>query len=317
MNALDNFSVVVYQDSRFEEWNNFIRKAGNATFLFHRNFMEYHGDRFDDFSLMIYNQSELLAVFPAHRVGDKVFSHSGLTYGGLCLDEHSDILKHRRCLEVLLQFLRIHSIARLSIKLLPEIYHVDLVNQFKYIAFQLGGVLKESEMNMCVDYRNYSISKSKLKHLRKEREYEIEIVALDGLEPFWKTVLEPLLAERYQTKPVHSLSEILKLQAQFPENIKQFSVYSDEVLVGGITIFEFEEGVKSQYGAATNLGKEQRALDHLFVYLINKYKNAGKRYFDMGVVTDSSEWGYNSGLLQQKKELGCTTYLQDIIEFEL
>lgn len=314
---MDNFSVVIYQDSRFEEWNSFIQKAANATFLFDRNFMEYHCDRFDDYSLMIYKESELLAVFPAHRIGDQVFSHSGLTYGGLCLNKHSDVLKHQRCLEAALQFFRSQGITKLSVKVLPEIYSVELVNQFKYIAFQLGGVLKGSEMNMSIDYRNYSISKSKLKHLRKHRDYEIKIVESDGLEPFWQSVLEPLLVERYQAKPVHSLLEILKLQARFPEKIKQFSVYSDEELVGGITVFEFEEGVKSQYGAATSLGKEQRALDHLFVYLIKKYEDAGMRFFDMGVVTDSTELGYNRGLLQQKKELGCTTYLQDIIEFEL
>lgn len=298
-------------------WNDFIRKAGNATFLFDRNFMEYHSDRFDDFSLMIFQKEQLVAVFPAHRIENKIFSHSGLTYGGLCLLKKTDIVLHKSCLQVLLSFLRAQDLTHLTVKVLPQFYDMELVNQFRYLAFVCGGILKGSELNMCIDYNNYAISKSKLKHLRKPISYDLEIVEAAPLSVFWKSVLEPLLMDRYRTTPVHSLEEMEQLQKNFPENIKQFAVYCDAEIVGGITIFEFEDGVKSQYGAATVLGKELRALDYLFVHLISKYQKCGMRFFDMGVVTDSSEMGFNAGLLQQKKELGCTTFLQDIIEFEL
>jgi hypothetical protein len=50
--------------------------------LFHRDFMEYHSDRFQDYSLLIFEEDKLIAVLPANRVEDRL-SHQGLTYGGL------------------------------------------------------------------------------------------------------------------------------------------------------------------------------------------------------------------------------------------
>ncbi|WP_430613375.1 FemAB family protein [Flavobacterium sp. JP2137] len=314
---MNDFSIVIYDDSHFDLWNDFVATAANSTFLFDRNFMDYHRERFDDFSLMIFDNNSLIAVLPAHRTGAELRSHSGLTYGGLCVGPKTDIMQHRLYWQALLSFLKKRQIDRLTVKVLPVFYACEWVNQFRYLAFQLGGVLSSSELNLCVDYNDYAISKSKLKHDRKSGKYPLQIVEDDDLSAFWQSVLVPLLQERYQTKPVHSLEEISKLQRAFPNKIRQFSVYYQSEIVAGITVFEFEAGVKSQYGAATSLGKELRALDHLFIYLIQKYGAAGKRFFDMGVVSDSSDLGFNAGLLQQKRELGCTTYLQDIIEFEL
>jgi hypothetical protein len=49
------------------------KQSQNATFLFHRDFMEYHEERFHDYSLLIFEEDKLIAV-PANRVGDTVYS---------------------------------------------------------------------------------------------------------------------------------------------------------------------------------------------------------------------------------------------------
>ena len=49
--------------------------------------MEYHKDRFDDYSLLIFDvKDKLVAVLPAHKVENILHSHQGLTYGGLVLN---------------------------------------------------------------------------------------------------------------------------------------------------------------------------------------------------------------------------------------
>ncbi len=45
--------------------------------------MDYHADRFQDSSVMVWRDAELIAVLPASRAGEVVTSHAGLTYGGL------------------------------------------------------------------------------------------------------------------------------------------------------------------------------------------------------------------------------------------
>ena len=122
---------------------------------------------------------------------------------------------------------------------------------------------------------------------------------------------------RTNVKPVHSKEEITLLQTKFPKHIKQFSVYQEDTIVGGITIFESNGVVKSQYGATSKKGEAVRALDFLFIHLIFKFKREGKRFFDMGVVTEKNEKGYNPGLLKQKEELGCTIYNQDFYKITL
>ena len=64
--------------------------------MFDRNYMDYHKDRFFDNSLMFYDGTELIAIMPANINRGILYSHGGLTYGGLIfsLDVHvSEVLE--------------------------------------------------------------------------------------------------------------------------------------------------------------------------------------------------------------------------------
>ena len=51
------------------EWNNFVwLKSRQGTFLFDRNYMDYHQDRFHDYSLMFFHKRKLYALLPANEV---------------------------------------------------------------------------------------------------------------------------------------------------------------------------------------------------------------------------------------------------------
>ena len=77
-----------YTADKLEEWNGFVALAKNGTFLIDRRFMDYHSDRFADFSIMFYDEkNRLVALLPANRKGDSVCSHRGLTYGGLVMGD--------------------------------------------------------------------------------------------------------------------------------------------------------------------------------------------------------------------------------------
>lgn len=84
---MKNYTVRLYQKNDYQHWNAFIGQAKNATFLFHRDFMEYHKDRFEDFSLIVVDDEKWVAVLPANVIGNQIFSHQGLTYGGLVYTE--------------------------------------------------------------------------------------------------------------------------------------------------------------------------------------------------------------------------------------
>ena len=84
---LTKYNIKKYHKNDYKIWNEFIAHAKNATFLFHRDFVEYHQDRFEDFSLLVFEDEKLKAVLPANIKENLVYSHQGLTYGGLVYKE--------------------------------------------------------------------------------------------------------------------------------------------------------------------------------------------------------------------------------------
>jgi hypothetical protein len=315
---LKKYTIKQYESSFYVVWNTFIGKAKNATFVFHRDFMEYHKERFQDFSLLVFEDEKLIAVVPANRLEDTVYSHQGLTYGGIVYNAKITGEKVARIIDSILSYLKENGVRILYFKPIPSFYTSGGNHEIDFFLIKKGASLDKKEMNMVINLAMpLTISKSKLKHFRKIEDLDLEIVEEDQLDSFWKMVLEPRLKEKYDVKPVHTLQEITKLKENFPENIKQFSVYQNNEIIAGVTIFETGTVVKSQYGATTKKGEELRALDFLFINLIKKYKRAGKHFFDMGIVNDDNEEGYHAGLLKQKEELGCSVHSQDFYKMIL
>lgn len=275
--------------------------------------MEYHSHLFQDFSLLIYKGEKLLAVLPANIVDGVVYSHQGLTYGGLVLPFQINFETVSEICQALLTFLKANAVESLQVKELPLPYHKTLAHEVTYF-LEKYGVTIATQMVLAVDYsQTIPFHKTKLKYYRQGQQKGLEIRKETNFESFWNTVLIPRLAEKHTAKPVHSLQEITLLHSRFPDNIYQYNVYFEDELLAGITIFETDQVVKSQYGATTPKGEKLRAFDYLFVSLIKKYQHQ-KKYFSQGTVTEKNELGYNEGLLKQKQELGCEVYLQRTYE---
>ncbi|MDQ1164825.1 FemAB family protein [Flavobacterium sp. SORGH_AS_0622] len=315
---MTKYTVKKYNQNDFAIWNDFVAQAKNATFLFHRDFMEYHNDRFEDFSLLIFEEEKLRAILPANKRENAVYSHQGLTYGGLVYLSKLKAEKVSLILDEILLFLKENKIQTFYYKPIPDFYFSEGNKEIEFFLIKRGAVLERKEMNLAVNLSvPLKISKSKLKHFRRIENLDLDIVEEENFDSFWEKVLEPRLLEKFDTKPVHSKEEITLLKSKFPQNIKQFSAYKNDEIIAGITIFETKNVVKSQYGATSKTGEEFRALDFLFINLLHKYKRKGKHFFDMGIVGDDNEAGYNNGLLNQKEELGCSVYNQDFYKIEI
>ncbi|KAF2335144.1 GNAT family N-acetyltransferase [Flavobacterium daemonense] len=312
------FTVKKYDQNDYKTWNDFIALAKNATFLFHRDFMEYHKDRFEDFSLLIFEDEKLKAVLPANIKGKSVHSHEGLTYGGLIFLSKLKAEKAEVILDEILSFLKENQIETFYYKPIPDFYFSKGNRELDFFLFKRNAISERKEMNMAVNLQlPLKISKSKMKHFRRIENLDLDIVEEYDFEPFWDQILEPRLLEKFNVKPVHTKAEIAHLKQKFPQNIRQYSVYQNDEIIAGITIFETENVIKSQYGATSKKGEEVRALDFLFINLIHKYKRKGKHFFDMGIVNEDNESGYHPGLLKQKEELGCAVYNQDFYKIDL
>ncbi|MBT8272587.1 MAG: GNAT family N-acetyltransferase, partial [Bacteroidia bacterium] len=98
--------------------------------------MEYHKERFEDFSLLIFKDDTLVAVLAANQTQEAVISHQGLTYGGLILRQDLRLADAITAYQTVLQFLEAEHIELLQIKSVPKIYHQLPSDELDYIVFK-------------------------------------------------------------------------------------------------------------------------------------------------------------------------------------
>jgi hypothetical protein len=311
-----NYSVKRYQESDYQDWNAFIGKAKNATFLFHRDFMDYHKDRFEDYSLIVLDKEKCVAVLPANRVGNPVFSHQGLTYGSLVYDEKIKLASVIEIFKSVLSFLNDNKIEKLQLKLIPSIYHQKPAEELNYALFLAKAQLIRRDSMAVIDLsKKYTLSKLRKRGVQKGISNDLVVKEVEVFEDFWNKILIPNLAKKHQAKPVHSLEEIIKLKALFPKNIRQFNVYENEIIVAGTTVFESENVAHCQYISGIEAKNELGGIDLLFYQLISEvFKN--KRFFDFGISNENQGKNLNNGLSYWKESFGASTIVQDFYEVE-
>lgn len=311
------FLIKKYTDNHKKLWDDYVSKAKNATFLFQRDFMEYHSDRFQDFSLLIFEDEKLKAIIPANRVGDTLYSHQGLSYGGIVVDKTLKLSQFIPLFKSVLEYINAEGLTFFNIKPIPSIYTNLPSDEINYLLFLVEAKLIQRNMLSVIDNSKQSI---KFSTVRKRGHKKAEANGLvikeeSNFEVFWKTVLIPNLQNRFAIKPVHSVEEIKKLHYKFSKNIRQFNVYKDEEIVAGATIFETDTVAHAQYISATTNRQELGSIDFLFNYLIkDTFKT--KAFFDFGTSIENNAKNINAGLLYWKESFGARTIMQDMYTIE-
>lgn len=279
--------------------------------------MEYHSDRFTDYSLLVFKEENLMAVLPANRIENKVISHQGLTYGGLVLNEQAKLSDTIACFKSILLYLEANQVETLDVKLLPSIYASLPSSELEYLMFKLNASLYRSDVTTSIEYSNRLeiVSSNRKRSLKRAAKHNIEVKQTRSFDAFWNAILQPNLKKRYQVVPTHSLSEITRLAENFPDNIKQFNAYKDDKIVAGVTIFETPLVAHAQYISANEDKQELGSLDALFDYLIDHYASH-KKYFDFGISNENQGHNINQGLLSWKESFGARTIVQPCYRIE-
>ncbi len=310
------FKVVPYQSSYHSLWNEFVAKAKNATFLFDRDFMEYHNDRFDDFSLMVYKEEVLIAVLPANKNEVGVYSHQGLTYGGIVVKNGIRMPDFTAAFRAILVYLNSQGIQELMIKEIPSFYTEQFSDEMKYLAFIMKAeVIRKDVCSVIRLDRPFAVSKSVKRDINNAQRRGLEIEREGDMDVFWKNILEPNLMRKFGKKPVHSIEEIQLLKKRFPNNIFQFNVLEDQKVIAGTTLFVTNRVVHAQYISIDHEVETTGILDFLYSALIEEYSN-DKLYFDFGISNEKEGRNINQGLLFWKEKFGAQIVVQEFIKFD-
>lgn len=308
-------NISLYIPEQKGVWDNFVSSSKNGVFLFNRDYMEYHSDRFKDHSLLFYRNGRLIALLPANLTDSVLHSHEGLTFGGIISDYRIKTAIMIDVFDALVNHCKENGIHGIRYKAIPYIYHSIPANEDLYALFRHNAQLTVRNASSCVylpEFAGFDLSRNR--HIKKAKKNNLIVKRTFDFELFMKIVEETLL-ERHGVKPVHTIDEIKLLASRFPENIKLFASYKDERMLAGAMIYESKNVAHVQYSANSKEGWNIGALDIIDDYLINDYYKE-KKYYDFGISTEENGKFLNSGLISRKEDFGASSVTYDFYEIK-
>lgn len=311
------FRIVRYDATHHDEWNRYVNKARNATFLFYREYMDYHSDRFKDHSLLFYVGNHLHSVLPAHEVGEIFCSHRGLTYGGLLMDEDVTTADVVHLFEELNDYLRKMGFQKVLYRAIPWIYHRLPSEEDLYAMFWKCGARLQQRMSGTVIFLDAHLRwrKDHRRRLKQAQMADIQVKRDASLAEFWP-VLNDNLQKKFQAQSVHTLQEIELLKSRFPDKIIQYSAYLDGRIIGGITFYVMGHVLHGQYSGTTDEGKRLGAMEAIYDQVMyHDYQHM--RYLDFGTSNEQGGLVLNEGLIAHKEGYGGRTVMYDTYEWTL
>lgn len=298
------------------EWNAFVRRARNGHFMFERSYITYHADRFFEASLVVIERGCIVGVLPANRSGDVVYSHQGLTFGGLLVDEagSSDVLA---MLDACADALRTSGATRLVYKPSPWIYHRRPAQEDLYWLFRRNARLTRRDITSTIRLADPGpVATLRRRGVAKAARANLVFRHSLAFDEYW-TLLREVLADRHDVNPTHTAEEIRQLAQAYPDNIL-LHVAEDpagEVLAGIVT-YRTATVTHAQYIAVGRRGRELGALDGLVSHLLAAASRESL-YFDFGISNEDRGRILNVGLIAQKEGFGASAVAHDHYELEL
>ncbi len=305
-----------YNSSYKIVWDEFVSLAKNKHFFFYRDFMEYHSERFNDFSLMVFDNDKLVALLPANIFKNEVFSHEGLTFGGLIIKPTVKQKEVNLIFQSIIAYLNLLGVKKFIYKKIPYIYHSSPCDEDLYFLFLNKSMLIRRDVSSAIKLNNQiKYSKGRKWIIKKSITNGVLFSESKDIGDLWER-LSNVLMSSHGVKPVHSFHEISALKNLFPNNIKFYSACLDGEQVAGAVIFITDTVAHTQYLYNSDRGREVGALDGLIDYLV-KDIFPQKEYFDFGISNENKGLFLNDGLISQKEGFGARAIVHDFYEVNI
>ena len=310
--------IIRYDATMAAQWNEMARQCRNSTFQHQRGYMDYHSDRFTDCSLIALHNGKPRALLPANVDGDTLWSHRGLTFGGWLVPlKHFDVTIMIEVMDATVAWMKDNGLKRLVYKAVPHIYHRYPCEEDLYALFRHHASLIETNISTTIDLScPLPLDRGNKSGANAARKAGITVGPSEDWQQYWH-LLSSLLDERYDTRPVHTLDEILLLQSRFPDDIRLYTATLDGELLAGVVMYLSAPVAHCQYIGASPRGKDSKALTLLFDYLIQESTRLGYRYFDFGISNEDHGRYLNEGLVRQKSRLGGRGIVYNTFEITL
>jgi hypothetical protein len=308
-------TIVHYTADYKTLWDDFVENAKNGIFSLKRDFVEYHQNRFQDASLLIFKNEKLVALLPANSSKETFFSHQGLTWAGFVVSNKITTELMLEVVESLIMYLKAEGYKSFLYKAKPHIFSQLSSEEDLYALFRHNASIEKREVSSVINLQTAIHWSKGNKWIFNKAKNNLILKINDNFDQFMDLEKE-LLQYKYKTIPTHSIEEILYLKSKFPNNIFLLNVFKEDEYLGGTIYYVFKNVIHTQYIGFNEIGKKHGAITVTMNYLIEKYAST-HQYLSFGISTENNGLFLNKSLIKSKENLGASAIVHDTYRINL
>ena len=327
------FEVLPYDSHLEARWDRFVMSESvNGTFLQTRRFLNYHPQgRFKDASFMLESSGTIIAAFPGvlTESGEWV-SHQGSTFGGPVISKNfytaERVMLILECAENYLKgFCK-------KVKMRPtsSLFSLESTALLEYV-MEHSGYSRQTELSAVCTLEQgkdplENCEKTCRSVFRKSQAFNLEYREMTDAEmpEFYRHLCN--LESKFNTKPVHTLDELLDLRHNRIADEAKFRALwmrdpngaEKETFVAGMMLFDFKQtNVRhAQYIAPNEEIREFQPTTTMYINVMREAANDGIQKFSWGTSNGMAGGNLNLPLFKFKESLGAKASLNLIYRKE-
>ena len=306
-------------------WDAVVAASHGGTVLHSRRFLDYHGPRFRDLSLVGHREGEagMSMIFPLAADPtdpELAVSHPGSSFGGIVCQSPNPV-HHQAFLRQAAESLRAQGFTRLLYRATPsavlrqpdDALLPDLIRLGRVVQADLWSVLR---LDGALPERRYWQSEIR----RAERKgLSAHPVATPADWSLLHQTISARLANKYARSPVHSVAELIDLHRRLGPQSRGLLIRDPAgAVLAGLWFIDYGCGtLHNQYNGATDSGLALGASSYGIALTLERACSEGFRQFSFGRSTLDDGWTANPDLLRFKSRFGAGLASQLHIELPL
>ena len=286
-----------YTDGYKSEWDSFVTNHSTGSILNSRDFIGYNVNRLiNEKSFIFLRGTNIIGLISGIKLENSWVSDSRITYGGIITKpsaRHADVMI---MYQLLVQELSNNGIKKVVLRL-PTYFYGYYYSDHEYILTSIGFAVEQLKLSTLLVGTKWSSSKKD--GLRRFKKTTFKIEEITDLGKFFR-LLTRELRNKYNTNPVHNLSDLECLKSQFSRDIRFVGVFHEEELLAAIMFINYGRYWHTQYITSSKRGRDNGCVDALFDYA---QKELGQ-FISCGHSNDPKTGEVNANLVFQKEGYG-------------
>ncbi len=310
------FNVRKADRKDLNNWDTFISLADSGTIFQTLGFLSYHKERFSEVtSNLVWTKGkgeQLIAVMPAalFNEGERITLRSpyGASFGGIVPKSSFKLKDSIAVVDGLIDFCERESVDNIVITFPPQIYFPNSNDALIFALERSGFALTKRDVFSVVDisagYEHvWDTYEGRARTAVRKSGPNFDIYPDASLKDFYTILLED--KKRLDSKPTHTLEELLRIKKRFPDRIwADIATHKETGAKAGICYFAVtDDVVMTFYMSQETAALKLNGVNVLVNYGIKQATEKGFRFFDFG----GSTVGYevqNIGVANFKESFG-------------